>query len=108
MKKIILSSVATFAMFSTLNADMLGGEVGFANWSPKLTGTIKGDNSGDTNINLENDFGYGTKKQIVFYGHTLIILYRFYQILNYKRQIIVMMHQKLHRLHLMENHIQVQ
>jgi len=78
MKKIILSTVVIAALSTVANADFLGAEVGYAVWSPSLTGTIKGNSAIDRNIDLENDLGYGDRENNSFFwasfDHPLPIL----------------------------------
>lgn len=61
MKKIILSTICASALSLSLNADFIGAEAGYAMWKPSLSGTIEGENIGDTNIDLKDDLGYGSK-----------------------------------------------
>ena len=55
MKKIITSTLLASALATSVSADFLGAEVGYAAWASKTTGTIKyvGDK-----INFEDDLGY--------------------------------------------------
>jgi len=78
MKKIILSATAALLMVTSANADILGAEAGFASWSSKLSGSIQGGNAGDTDINLEDNLGYGSNESNNFFwayiDHPLPIL----------------------------------
>jgi outer membrane protein len=63
MKNIFLSIITTLTITtSCLGADTLSAKVGYASWSPKLTGNIKGKDTLDRNIDMNNDLGYGDKK----------------------------------------------
>lgn len=60
MKKILIASAtATLLCTSTLSADTLGAEVGYAAWNTKLTGNIK---KGTDSLDFENDLGYGNSE----------------------------------------------
>ena len=67
MKKIILSATAIIALNSSISADTIGMEAGYSAWSSSLSGSIKGSNTNDVNINLENDLGYGANKANGFF-----------------------------------------
>ncbi len=67
MKKIILSSVCASLLAISAQADFLGAEAGIATWSSSLTGTMKGGSSTDSNIDVENDLGYGSKATNSFF-----------------------------------------
>ncbi len=58
-KKIALSLVATVAIATSVNADFLGAEVGYAAWSPSLTGDIR---KGTGTLDFEKDLGYGSSE----------------------------------------------
>ena len=59
MKKVLLSAATAILLSTSVNADFLGLEAGYASWSPELTGTIKGNAVGDIDIDMENNLGYG-------------------------------------------------
>ncbi len=60
MKKSILSLVAASALFtSAANADFLGVEIGAAGWSPEMTGKFQYGSGTPTNMDLEQNLGYG-------------------------------------------------
>jgi len=67
MKKIILSTATALLLSTTASADFIGAEAGAAVWSSSLTGTIKGGKTLDTNIDLEDNLGYGTKETNNFF-----------------------------------------
>jgi len=81
MKKIILSTTAALLMVTSVNADFLGAEAGYAAWSSNLSGSIKGGNTLDTDINLENDLGYGSNEANsffwVYFDHPLPLIPNF-------------------------------
>jgi outer membrane protein len=56
MKKFYKIIVALSMLVNISYADTIGGEIGYASWGTKLSGTIK--KNGDT-IDLEKDLGYG-------------------------------------------------
>jgi len=58
LKKIVLTTAVAVSLSIGANADFLGLEAGYASWSSSLTGTVKGSNIIDTEIDLENDLGY--------------------------------------------------
>ena len=58
-KKIALSLIATVAIATSVNADFLGAEVGYAAWSPSLTGDIR---KGTGTLDFEKDLGYGSSE----------------------------------------------
>jgi len=66
-KKLILSTVCATLLSMSAQADFLGAEAGIATWSSALSGTIKGSSTGDSNINTENDLGYGSKATNSFF-----------------------------------------
>ena len=57
MKKIITSTLLASALATSVSADFLGAEVGYAAWAPKTTGDIKYSAQG-SKINFEDDLGY--------------------------------------------------
>ena len=61
MKKIILSTVCASLLAVSAQADFIGAEAGMAIWGAKTSGSIKGSVSGESNIDMENDFGYGSR-----------------------------------------------
>lgn len=67
MKKILkLALASSLATATVLNADTIGFEVGAGYWNSKTTGTIQ---KGTTNIDLENDLGYGSSNGVnTFYA----------------------------------------
>ena len=67
MKKIILSTIVAASLATVVNADFLGAEAGYAVWSPSLSGTIKGSGTGDIDIDLQRDLGYGDKEVNSFF-----------------------------------------
>lgn len=67
MKKIILSTTAALLMVTSVNADFIGAEAGYAAWSSKLSGSIKGGSAGDADINLEDDLGFGSNESNSFF-----------------------------------------
>lgn len=59
MKKLLLSTAAALALSSSLNADFIRAEVGYAAWSSTLQGNIK---KGIGTLDFENDLGYGSNE----------------------------------------------
>ena len=59
MKKIVLSSIAAILLASSLNADFIGAEAGYAIWNSSLSGDIK---KGSGSLDFENDLGYGSSQ----------------------------------------------
>ncbi|MGB5867401.1 MAG: TIGR04219 family outer membrane beta-barrel protein [Arcobacteraceae bacterium] len=59
MKKIFLSATLAVALATTINADTLGAEIGYAAWSSNLTGTVQ---KGSGTLDFEKDLGYGSNK----------------------------------------------
>lgn len=59
MKKLLLSSAASLVFTTTMQADFIGAEVGYASWSTNLTGNIQ---KGVGSLDFENDLGYGNRK----------------------------------------------
>lgn len=59
MKKLLLSTTVALALSSSLNADFIGAEVGYAAWSSTLKGNIK---KGGGTLDFENDLGYGSNE----------------------------------------------
>lgn len=58
IKKILLSStVTTLLLTSSVQADFIGAEVGYAAWNTKLTGDIR---KGNDSFDFENELGYGS------------------------------------------------
>ncbi len=66
MKKILLSAIAALALGTSAQADFLGAEVGYAAWSPSLSGSIKGKEVGDLDLNLKDSLGYGNNERNSF------------------------------------------
>ena len=56
MTKVILSSVVILSLATTLNADFIGAEIGYASWGSTLKGNVK---KGAGTLDFENDLGYG-------------------------------------------------
>jgi outer membrane protein len=67
MKKVLLSTATALLLATSLNADTLGAEIGFATWNPELTGSIKGNNVLDSDIDVEKDLGFGSKETNSFF-----------------------------------------
>ena len=59
MKKIVAKFLIGVSLLSISNADFIGGEVGFAGWSTKLSGDIK---KGADSLDFEKDLGFGDSK----------------------------------------------
>ena len=60
MKKSLLSiAVASALLTSAANADFLGVEIGAAGWSPDMTGKFQYGSGTPTNMDLEQDLGFG-------------------------------------------------
>jgi len=57
MKKLLLSTAVALTLATSLNADFIGAEVGYAVWNSSLTGDIK---KGTGSLDFEKDLGYGT------------------------------------------------
>ncbi len=57
MKKILLSATVALTLVTSLNADFIGAEVGYAAWSSGLTGNIQ---KGVGSLDFEKDLGYGS------------------------------------------------
>jgi outer membrane protein len=57
MKKILLSTAVALTLTTSLNADFLGAEVGYAVWGSTLAGNIQ---KGDRALDFENELGYGS------------------------------------------------
>jgi outer membrane protein len=60
MKKILISSVIAISLATVSQADFLGAEVGYSTWMPSLSGSIKGSDANDVDINLEDTLGFGS------------------------------------------------
>jgi outer membrane protein len=56
MKKILLSTITICALTTTLNADFIGAEAGYAVWNSSVTGDIR---KGTGTLDFEQDLGYG-------------------------------------------------
>ncbi len=67
MKRVLLSATVALTLATSVQADFLGAEAGYAAWMPSISGTIKGEGILDVDINLENDLGYGEKNTNNFY-----------------------------------------
>lgn len=59
MKKLLLSTIVASTLVSTINADFLGAEAGYAYWGPKLTGDIR---KGTQSLDFEKDLGFGSNE----------------------------------------------
>jgi outer membrane protein len=59
MKKILLSTTLALTLTTSLSADVLGGEVGYAAWGTKLTGNVT---KGVGTLDFEKDLGYGNNE----------------------------------------------
>ncbi|VAY86660.1 FIG081498: hypothetical protein [hydrothermal vent metagenome] len=66
IKKILLNALSVVLLSSTVNADFLGAEAGYAVWLPKFTGTIKGSGNLDADINAEDELGFGDTTTNIF------------------------------------------
>ena len=64
MRNFLLSLVASSTIITSVNADFLGAEAGYAVWNSKATGSIQ---NGNSDINLKNDLGYGDTEANSFY-----------------------------------------
>ncbi len=63
MKKLLLSVVTLGLLNAVSFADTLGAEVGYAKWSPSLSGTIQ---DGTDSLDFEDDLGYGSSESNSF------------------------------------------
>jgi len=59
MRRIFVTVLLSLCLVSFLLADTIGGEVGFAGWSTKLSGDIK---KGTDSFDFKKDLGFGDKK----------------------------------------------
>jgi len=59
MKKPLLSLTVALTLATTVNADFIGAEVGYAVWNSSLTGDIK---KGTDSLDFEKDLGYGSSE----------------------------------------------
>jgi len=59
MKKLLLSTTVALALATSVNADFIGAEVGYAVWNSSLTGDIK---KGTGSLDFEKDLGYGSSE----------------------------------------------
>ena len=68
MKKSILSIVAASTLLTSVaNADFLGVEIGGAGWAPEMTGKFQYGSGTPTNMDLEDNLGYGDTESSTFY-----------------------------------------
>jgi outer membrane protein len=78
MKKILLSATIMALLVPAVNADTLGAEIGYATWSSKLTGDIKGSSAGDLSLDMKDDLGYSDKSTNdflwVYFDHPVPII----------------------------------
>jgi len=58
MKKIVLSTIAILSLSTTIHADTIGAEVGYAAWNAELSGNLQ---KGLGNLDFKQDLGYGDK-----------------------------------------------
>lgn len=59
MKKIVLSSIVAISLATSINADFIGAEAGYAIWNSSLSGDIQ---KGTGTLDFENDLGYGNSQ----------------------------------------------
>jgi len=59
MRKALLSIASTLVLTTSINADIIGAEVGYVGWHSSITGDIK---KGTGSLDFENDLGYGSKE----------------------------------------------
>ncbi|MGB3751622.1 MAG: TIGR04219 family outer membrane beta-barrel protein [Arcobacteraceae bacterium] len=59
MKKIILSSIVAISLATSIHADFIGAEAGYAIWNSSLSGDIQ---KGNGTLDFENDLGYGSSE----------------------------------------------
>lgn len=59
MKRLLLSAITTLTLATSVNADFIGAEVGYASWSSSLSGNIQ---KGVGSLDFEEDLGYGSSE----------------------------------------------
>jgi len=59
MKRLLLTATAALTIATSVNADFIGAEVGYAAWNSSLTGNIQ---KGVGSLDFENDLGYGSSE----------------------------------------------
>jgi outer membrane protein len=59
MKKLLLCATTALTFVTTINADTIGAEVGYAAWNTSLSGNIQ---KGTGTFDFENDLGYGSNE----------------------------------------------
>jgi len=57
MKRLLISTTVAFTLVTSVNADFIGAEIGYAAWGSSLTGDIR---SGIGSLDFEKDLGYGS------------------------------------------------